>query len=94
MVLSLTMISVPSPTEYVLQSLGATWPSHVEIYFRLEVYFHTCDELLHMWAHAEDLDTLEFTLMQVISYIVGPVRVTPSSWRPCVADDEMASLRI
>ncbi|KAH9977632.1 alpha/beta-hydrolase [Lactifluus volemus] len=53
MVLSLTMISVPSPTE-------------------LEVYFHTCDELLHMWAHAEDLDTLEFTLMQVISYIVGP----------------------
>ncbi|KAI0303936.1 alpha/beta-hydrolase [Russula brevipes] len=53
MVLSLTMLSVPSPTE-------------------LEAYFHTCDELLHMWAHAEDLDTLEFTLMQVISYIAGP----------------------
>jgi hypothetical protein len=27
-----------------------------------------------MWAHAEDLDTLEFTLMQVISHIAGPVR--------------------
>ncbi|KAI0254856.1 alpha/beta-hydrolase [Lactifluus subvellereus] len=53
MVLSLTMLSVPSPTE-------------------LEIYFHTCDELLHMWAHAEDLDTLEFTLMQVISHIAGP----------------------
>ncbi|KAI9467164.1 alpha/beta-hydrolase [Lactarius psammicola] len=53
MVLSLTMLSVPSPTE-------------------LEAYFHTCDELLHMWAHAEDLDTLEFTLMQVIAYITGP----------------------
>ena len=26
-----------------------------------------------MWAHAEDLDTLEFTLMQVISHIAGPV---------------------
>ncbi|KAI0307025.1 hypothetical protein B0F90DRAFT_1807732 [Multifurca ochricompacta] len=38
----------------------------------LEAYFHTCDELLHMWAHAEDLDTLEFTLMQVIAYISGP----------------------
>lgn len=53
MVLSLTLLSVPSPTE-------------------LEAYFHTCDELLHMWAHAEDLDTLEFTLMQVIAYICGP----------------------
>ncbi|KAI9513248.1 alpha/beta-hydrolase [Russula earlei] len=53
MVLSLTMLSVPSPTE-------------------LEAYFHTCDELLHMWAHAEDLDTLEFALMQVIAYIAGP----------------------
>ncbi|KAI0005158.1 alpha/beta-hydrolase [Russula compacta] len=53
MVLSLTMLSVPSPTE-------------------LEAYFHTCDELLHMWAHAEDLDTLEFTLMQIITYIAGP----------------------
>ncbi|KAH9965771.1 alpha/beta-hydrolase [Russula dissimulans] len=52
MVLSLTMLSVPSPTE-------------------LEAYFHTCDELLHMWAHAEDLDTLEFALMQVIAYIAG-----------------------
>jgi hypothetical protein len=39
---------------------------------RLEAYFHTCDELLHMWAHAEDLDTLEFALMQVITYIAGP----------------------
>lgn len=28
-----------------------------------------------MWAHAEDLDTLEFTLMQVITYIAGPVRI-------------------
>ena len=28
-----------------------------------------------MWAHAEDLDTLEFTLMQVIAYITGPVRI-------------------
>jgi hypothetical protein len=46
-----------------------------------------------MWAHAEDLDTLEFTLMQVISYIVGPVRITLLSWRPCVADDEMVTLR-
>jgi hypothetical protein len=27
-----------------------------------------------MWAHAEDLETLEFTLMQVASYIAGPVR--------------------
>ncbi|KAH9045258.1 alpha/beta-hydrolase [Lactarius pseudohatsudake] len=53
MVLSLTMLSVPSPTE-------------------LEAYFHTCDELLHMWAHAEDLDTLEFALMQVTAYITGP----------------------
>ncbi|KAN0126704.1 Alpha/Beta hydrolase fold [Russula decolorans] len=53
MVLSLTMLSVPSPTE-------------------LEAYFHTCDELLHMWAHAEDLDTLEFTLMQIVTYIAGP----------------------
>ncbi|KAI0276318.1 alpha/beta-hydrolase [Russula aff. rugulosa BPL654] len=52
-VLSLTMLSVPSPTE-------------------LEAYFHTCDELLHMWAHAEDLDTLEFTLMQIVTYIAGP----------------------
>ena len=26
-----------------------------------------------MWAHAEDLDTLEFALMQVTSYIAGPV---------------------
>ncbi len=42
---------------------------------RLEAYFHTCDELLHMWAHAEDLDTLEFTLMQIIAYIAGPVRI-------------------
>jgi len=25
-----------------------------------------------MWAHAEDLDTLEFALMQVIAYITGP----------------------
>ncbi|KAI0068617.1 alpha/beta-hydrolase [Artomyces pyxidatus] len=53
MCLSLTMLSVPSPTE-------------------LEAFFHTCDELLHMWAHAEDIDTLEFTLMQVVAYIVGP----------------------
>jgi len=37
----------------------------------LEVYFHTCDELIHMWAHADDLDTLEFALMQVIAYIAG-----------------------
>ncbi|KAI0321952.1 alpha/beta-hydrolase [Amylostereum chailletii] len=51
--LSLTMLSVPSPTE-------------------LEVFFHTCDELLHMWAHAGDLDTLEFCLMQCVLYIVGP----------------------
>ena len=28
-----------------------------------------------MWAHAEDLDTLEFTLMQVIAYVTGPVRI-------------------
>jgi hypothetical protein len=28
-----------------------------------------------MWAHAEDLDTLEFTLMQVITYIAGAVRI-------------------
>ena len=28
-----------------------------------------------MWAHAEDLDTLEFALMQVITYIAGPVRI-------------------
>jgi hypothetical protein len=44
-------------------------------YHRLEAYFHTCDELLHMWAHAEDLDTLEFALMQVTAYIAGPVRI-------------------
>jgi hypothetical protein len=52
-----------------------------EIFFmsfdRLEAYFHTCDELLHMWAHAEDLDTLEFALMQVTAYIAGPVRAFP-----------------
>jgi len=28
-----------------------------------------------MWAHAEDLDTLEFALMQVIAYIAGSVRI-------------------
>jgi hypothetical protein len=28
-----------------------------------------------MWAHAEDLDTLEFTLMQIVTYIAGPVRI-------------------
>jgi hypothetical protein len=28
-----------------------------------------------MWAHAEDLDTLEFALMQVTAYIAGPVRI-------------------
>lgn len=28
-----------------------------------------------MWANAEDLDTLEFTLMQVISHLAGPVRI-------------------
>jgi hypothetical protein len=80
------MLSVPSPTEYVPLSdsdvapLYATCLSYVLflfLFYRLEVYFHTCDELLHMWAHAEDLDTLEFALMQVISYIAGPVR-TPS----------------
>jgi hypothetical protein len=77
------MLSVPSPTEYVPLSdsdvalLYATWPSYLNFFYRLEVYFHTCDELLHMWAHAEDLDTLEFALMQVISYIAGPVRAPP-----------------
>ena len=29
-----------------------------------------------MWAHAEDLDTLEFTLMQVISHLAGTVRIS------------------
>lgn len=43
------------------------------------MYFHTCDELLHMWAHAEDLDTLEFALMQVTSYIAGPVGILVTS---------------
>lgn len=48
------------------------------VFYRLEVYFHTCDEILHMWAHAEDLTTLEFSLMQVTSYITGPVRIITS----------------
>jgi hypothetical protein len=49
---------------------------------RLEAYFHTCDELLHMWSHAEDLDTLEFTLMQIVTYIAGPVW-TPTNFMTC-----------
>ena len=49
---------------------------------RLEAYFHTCDELLHMWAHAEDLDTLEFTLMQIVTYIAGPVSI-PTNFMAC-----------
>ncbi len=28
-----------------------------------------------MWAHSEDLDTLEFALMQIVTYIAGPVRI-------------------
>ncbi len=61
---------------------------------RLEVYFHTCDELLHMWAHAEDLDTLEFALMQCIAYIVGPVRIgIPTSFLLLMACRALALLK-
>jgi hypothetical protein len=35
-----------------------------------------------MWAHAEDLDTLEFTLMQIVSYIAGPVCI-PTDFVTC-----------
>lgn len=49
-------------------------PLYAHALHRLEAFFHTYDELLHMWAHADDLDTLEFALMQIVSYIVGPVR--------------------
>ena len=35
-----------------------------------------------MWAHAEDLDTLEFTLMQIVSYIAGPVCI-PTDFMTC-----------
>lgn len=82
MVLSLTMLSVPSPTECVLMSGGMLLSHTLKSPNRLEAYFHTCDELLHMWAHAEDLDTLEFTLMQVITYIAGPVRI-PAVFATC-----------
>jgi hypothetical protein len=86
MVLSLTMLSVPSPTECVSLRLSRLSCSlrnlcpltnffFFFVFRRLEAYFHTCDELLHMWAHAEDLDTLEFALMQVTAYIAGPVRI-------------------
>jgi hypothetical protein len=78
------MLSVPSPTEYVpftglRRRTALRNVAFLSFFFfhRLEVYFHTCDELLHIWAHAEDLDTLEFALMQVISYIAGPVRTSP-----------------
>ena len=35
-----------------------------------------------MWAHAEDLVTLEFALMQVVSYITGPV-CNPTDFVTC-----------
>jgi hypothetical protein len=35
-----------------------------------------------MWAHAEDLDTLEFTLMQIVTYIAGPVCI-PTDFMTC-----------
>ena len=35
-----------------------------------------------MWAHAEDLGTLEFTLMQVVSFIAGSVCI-PTDFMTC-----------
>lgn len=78
------MLSVPSPTECVFD-VRSPFPASLSLILkstRLEAYFHTCDELLHMWAHAEDLDTLEFALMQVVSYIAGPVCI-PTDFIRC-----------
>ena len=86
-VLSLTMLSVPSPTECVFNVRSpSVVVSDFGINTRLEAYFHTCDELLHMWAHAEDLDTLEFALMQVVTYIAGPVCIA-TNFTPCSSAD-------
>jgi hypothetical protein len=35
-----------------------------------------------MWANADDLETLEFALFQLVSYIVGAVRLCFTSPRP------------
>ena len=68
--------SVPNRVRNLLSSPPPAASSLISKSTRLEAYFHTCDELLYMWAHAEDLNTLEFTLMQVVSYIAGPVCIS------------------
>ncbi|TFY78101.1 hypothetical protein EWM64_g5912 [Hericium alpestre] len=67
MVLSITMLTVPSPTE-------------------LKAYFAPFDDILNRWVYAEDLDTIEHTLNEIVTFLLG------TNVHPDLLDDLIAYL--
>ncbi|KAA1466048.1 alpha/beta-hydrolase [Dentipellis sp. KUC8613] len=52
MCLSITMLTVPTPTE-------------------LKIYFAPFDDILNRWVYSEDLDTIEHTLNEICTFLLG-----------------------
>ena len=70
MCLSLALVSVPPPTEYVR---GLVYFPRTNSCFRLPTYFTSIDELVRMWGLAENLEDFEHANMELIELTVGRV---------------------
>ena len=95
MCLSVTLLTVPTPTECVFcRPEGAFLfraEAHALIICRLKAYFHRFDESLSLWSNAVDLDSLEHALMEVITFLLGPVS---GDWVACSAASVSSSPRL
>lgn len=71
LVLSLTLVNVPPPTELVLCT--AHPDSFSDQYIRLEWVFNNFEELLSFWCHPQDLDELDHALLGLTKHLLGQV---------------------
>ena len=80
MVLSLTLINVPPPTEYESSAYTYREPSADQHLFggvhRLKTNLYMLDELIQMYGYAEDLDTYEHAAKELSTFFAGPVSLT------------------
>ena len=76
MVLSLTLINVPPPTEYESRAHAPRTGLINFLFCRLKTTLCMLDELIQLYGYAEDLDTCEHAAKELSAFLAGPVSLT------------------
>ena len=80
MVLSLTLINVPPPTEYESRTFPANLANcRLSLFCRIKSTLCMLDELIQLYGYSEDLDTCEHAAKELSAFLAGPVSLTTFS---------------